>query len=345
MKSIGNRVTAAFLAAIISCAFVVSQDQIILEASNVVYAADAYSLSAPSRPVAKRSTDSVYLTWNSVSSADAYIVYIKKATDEEFVKYKTVKSAACQIKNLMQGTEYKVKVTPIKINSKNVITDKGKSAIWSVTTTVYDDKVSDLKVTSAISNSNAEMAGGGEMYYNYKSTVTVSWNALASADSYYVCHDNGFGPSPVKDIKYFKSGNRICATITGMPAGTKRRLVVYPVKKINGKEYKGKGSAITFTTAAPTLSSILKFDGGSYSYLGDGTYLTSGKYSAFSEMFTIAYIVGILGCSFGSSEDIDDNCTKYYIKYNDVNIGAIYYYTNPNNDYYLKFTIRDITYQ
>lgn len=53
MKSIGNRVSAAFLAAIISCGFVVSQDQIILEASNVVYAADAYSLSAPSRPEEK----------------------------------------------------------------------------------------------------------------------------------------------------------------------------------------------------------------------------------------------------------------------------------------------------
>lgn len=66
-----------------------------------------------------KTANTVTLTWDKVSGADAYTVYMYNSTTGKYEKYKTVSSNTCTVKSLKKNTKYKFKVAALdKVNGK-----------------------------------------------------------------------------------------------------------------------------------------------------------------------------------------------------------------------------------
>lgn len=338
MKSRKCKAVVLFIALIGSAGMLTVPNNIVPQEHFSVCAAES-TMSAPSKPRSQTGTDSVKLSWNSVSGADAYTVYYKRADKEEYIKYKTVKNPECLIKDLKPGTPYSVKVTPIKLNEKSVVTERGKSAVWTVKTAVYNDIVQNLKATSKLGGSKTEMYAGGEMVNYSQASVTLSWDILPSADAYVIAN----GSNVYSSCDFYQKNGRAYATIDGLYAASKYNLTVYPVKFENGLKAKGKGRSITFTTAAPKFSQLLDLGALSdFTSLGNNTYLSTGEYSAYAEEISIAAKWAIKGGDLSSLSTDVPNLDRHYITYNGIKIGIINFYTDPYNSNYLKIVIQDL---
>lgn len=76
-------------------------------------------LAAPTGIKSEKTKNTVTLTWNSVSGADAYRVYIYDSSKGKYVKYKDVSGAKCTVKGLSSGKTYKFKVAALEeVNGK-----------------------------------------------------------------------------------------------------------------------------------------------------------------------------------------------------------------------------------
>lgn len=82
--------------------------------------ASSDTLAAPDNIKASSTTpNSVTITWDKVSGADAYTVYMYNSTTGKYEKYKTVTSNSCVIKSLKKNTKYKFKIVALdKVNGK-----------------------------------------------------------------------------------------------------------------------------------------------------------------------------------------------------------------------------------
>lgn len=90
-------------------------------------------LPAPSGFKAKATKSSLKITWNEVSGADAYRVYMYNSKTGKYEKYKDVGTAQCTVTGLKSGTKYKFKVVALdKQNGK--YTAGTSSPAFSVTT-------------------------------------------------------------------------------------------------------------------------------------------------------------------------------------------------------------------
>lgn len=72
------------------------------------------TLAAPTGIKASKSTDKITLSWNTVSGADAYRVYMYDPSTGEYEKYKDVSGAKCTVSGLKSGTSYKFKIAALK---------------------------------------------------------------------------------------------------------------------------------------------------------------------------------------------------------------------------------------
>lgn len=76
-------------------------------------------LAAPTGIKSSKTRNSVTLTWNSISGADAYRVYIYDSSKGKYIKYKDVSGTKCTISGLASGTTYKFKVAALEeVNGK-----------------------------------------------------------------------------------------------------------------------------------------------------------------------------------------------------------------------------------
>ncbi len=71
-------------------------------------------LSAPTDINASSSSSRVLLSWEAVSGADAYRVYIYNTSTGKYEKYKDVSGTKCTVSGLESGTSYKFKVAALK---------------------------------------------------------------------------------------------------------------------------------------------------------------------------------------------------------------------------------------
>lgn len=338
MKSKKMKIIALLLSAVGAAGLLTIPNDLIPAEHFSVCAAQS-TLSAPKKPVSTTETDSIKLKWNAVSGADAYIVYYRTADTEEYQKYKTVKNPECLIKELTPGTAYDVKVTPIKLDEKNIVTERGKSAVWAVMTATYRDCVQNLKATTKLEGTQTDMYAGGEMVSSLTASITLSWDILPSADAYVISD----GYNVVKKCEFTQKNGRAYATIKGLSAARKFKLTVYPVKFENDMKYKGKGKSITITTASPKVSQVLDLStGSSFISLGNNTYVTTGEYKAWVEEMSIATVLALHGGDLSTLETDVENLERHYITYNETKIGIINFYTNPRDPYYLKIIIQEL---
>lgn len=91
-------------------------------------------VSAPTNIKAKKTSNSVTLTWDKADGADMYRVYKYNEKTGKYEKYKDVKSAKCTISGLKANTKYKFKVVSYSKNSDGKYVKGESSKAVSVTT-------------------------------------------------------------------------------------------------------------------------------------------------------------------------------------------------------------------
>ena len=72
------------------------------------------TLAAPTGIKSSKSTDKIILSWDAVSGADAYRVYMYDSSTGEYEQYKDVSGTKCTISGLKSGTAYKFKIAALK---------------------------------------------------------------------------------------------------------------------------------------------------------------------------------------------------------------------------------------
>lgn len=72
------------------------------------------SLAAPTGIKASKTSSSVTLSWNSVTGADAYRVYMYDPDTEEYEQYKDVSGTKCTVSGMKSGKTYKFKVAALE---------------------------------------------------------------------------------------------------------------------------------------------------------------------------------------------------------------------------------------
>lgn len=91
------------------------------------------SLAAPTGIKTSKTSSRVTLTWNSVSGADAYRIYIYDPDTGEYEQYKDVSETKCTISGLKSGATYKFKVAALEESGGKYKAGK-RSKVVSVTT-------------------------------------------------------------------------------------------------------------------------------------------------------------------------------------------------------------------
>lgn len=72
------------------------------------------SLAAPIGIKASKTSSSITLSWNKVSGADAYRIYMYDADTGEYEQYKDVSGTKCTVSGLKSGTAYKFKIAALE---------------------------------------------------------------------------------------------------------------------------------------------------------------------------------------------------------------------------------------
>lgn len=91
------------------------------------------TLAAPTGIKSAKTKNTVTLTWDATSGADAYRVYIYDSSTGEYEQYKDVSGTKCTVSGLKSGTTYKFKVAALKKSNGKYKAGKRSKEI-SVTT-------------------------------------------------------------------------------------------------------------------------------------------------------------------------------------------------------------------
>ena len=95
---------------------------------NISITAEA-AISKPSAPTSLKATvsgNTAKLTWDKVSGAEGYRVYIYNFTAKKYKKYKDVKRTSCEINSLTEGKNYLFKVAALKDGTVGTKSNKVK---------------------------------------------------------------------------------------------------------------------------------------------------------------------------------------------------------------------------
>lgn len=201
----------------------------IIEAS----AASNSKLKAPEEIATSATKTSIKLKWEEVAGADAYRVYKYDSSEKKYVKYKTVSTPKCTIKELLSGTKYKFKIAVvIKKNGKYY------SQNYTETISVTTEKLDAPKDITATADS---------------SSITLKWKKVSEADAYRVYQYDATKKKYVKTEAVPNAITETTCTITGLTAGTTYKFKIAALVK-NGNKYSVQkaSSAVTKATVSNT---------------------------------------------------------------------------------------------
>lgn len=153
-------------------------------------AASSTKLAAPTDVKATKTSNSVKLSWNAVSGAGGYRVYMYNASTKKYEKYKDVTGTTCTIKGLKASTTYKFKVATLKFSTQ-----------------------SSSKTISKKTSSTG-------------TSVKLTWSAVKGADGYRVYKYNA---STKKYVKYKDVLTTSCS-VTKLKASTTYKFKITPLK-------------------------------------------------------------------------------------------------------------------
>ncbi len=199
-------------------------------------------LAAPKlNPVKINTNGSFTLSWNSVSNADKYKIYIKQ-TDGSYKLMKTTSATSFTTAVAAIGRTYSYKIKAV--NSKYNIS----SAFSNIESAKYDNKLSSPNMSPVVINSDC--------------SFKLSWSAVSGADKYeiYLLGSNG---------KYNLMKTTTATSFTTAVA-TYGREYAYKVRAIDSKNnvYSEFSNVITGVNkkkmSTPTLKSIIVNDNGTF---------------------------------------------------------------------------------
>lgn len=134
---------------------------------------------APTNFKAKKTSNSITLSWSAVDGADMYRVYKYNPKTQKYEKYKDVKSAKCTIKKLSAKTKYKFKVVSYAKNKDGkYVKGKSSKAVSVTTAAVKEESAKPPKSVDNVKLVGNDTAGYITTYYDY--TYTESDNGSFS---------------------------------------------------------------------------------------------------------------------------------------------------------------------
>lgn len=170
-------------------------------------------------------TDTVIsVKWNKVSGATGYKVYRTDDSGKKVMAVGTVKTNAVSIKKLKASTVYKIKVVAYKsVGGKVLLGAENVAAIMTTPSAVKGLKTS----------------------RNGVSSITLSWNKVASADGYIVYRLSGKNWIKIKQIS---KNTTVSFVSSKLRAGTEWKYKVVAYKKHGNSVVKNVGSQISSVT-------------------------------------------------------------------------------------------------
>lgn len=226
-----RKIAAALLASVVMLTGV---PEIMPSVTFSTYAAS--KLSAPKGFKAKStSKTSITLTWNKVSGADGYRIFMHSEKTDEYETYDTVKSTTYTVEDLSPGKTYKFKVAAVvKRSGKYVV--QTKSSKLSVKTKSSTSVTAPKNITTSSSTNS----------------IKLSWSSVSGASAYRVYL---YDPD-TEEYETYKNVTGTSCTVDGLSPGKK---YYFKVATLTGKKgsYKvqKKSDKITASTKSSGSSS------------------------------------------------------------------------------------------
>lgn len=206
-----TRILAALLAGIMVFTGV---PQFVEPMTVTSYAASA-KLAAPTGIKATCTDTTIKLSWNKVSGADAYKVYMYNSKTGKYEKYKNIAGTSCTVKGLTANTKYKFKLAAL-VKSGNSYKEQTKTAVINISTSKKEELLPPPEKVS-LQSSN--------------SSISISWSAVKGADAYAIYIAPG-----VSDVfELYKNISNTNYTLNDLKANTPYKIKIAALKKKNGK--------------------------------------------------------------------------------------------------------------
>lgn len=172
-------------------------------------------LPAPDNFKASEVTESyIRLSWDAVTGADGYALYMYDNQNKEYSKFKTTTKDNYKVKNLSANTKYKFKIaTLIKVNEKYKLQNESK---------VLTVKTEEEKKLAAPSNIKSTAKA---------SSIVLTWDSVQGASAYKVYALNIF----TNDWEKYKTVTGTQCTIKDLESNTTYQFKIATMAKVNGK--------------------------------------------------------------------------------------------------------------
>ena len=229
-----KQITAFLTAAVLSFGAVPAAETVLPDSVQTgIFASAADNAPAKVKGVKASSVTqtTALLSWNSVSKAKGYRIYVYDAKAKKYTKVTTVKSTAVSYKliGLTPDTEYKYKVRAYKkVNDKTVWGTASEAAAFT-TKTYAPAQVKNVKASAKSA-----------------SKIKLSWGKVTNAKGYRIYKYND---STKKFEKVTTVGSGTTSyTVTGLSKGKSYKFKVRAYRKVSGVTYWGKPSAAVSVT-------------------------------------------------------------------------------------------------
>ena len=278
--------------------------------------------------VTSKETTTIKLSWNKVSKATGYRVYMYNSSKKKYEYLGKTNGTSYTMKKLKTAQEYK-----IKIRAYRTLKNKNYYGSYSsvITTTTKPIEVNNLKATA-----------------QSDTMITLSWDKVTRASGYKVYAYN----TSTKKYEEKASVSKNSAKITELTQAKTYKIKVRAYKTVNKKNYYGAYSKVITTFTKPTKVIELKVSNASINSINLTWNKVSGatgyqvyKYNSSSKKyeyqgetkenkFYISNLNSATGYNFKVRAYITYNNTKYYGAYSEVLDTATY----PNKVLGLKVT-------
>lgn len=229
-----KQITAFLTAAVLSFGAVPAAETVLPDSVQTgIFASAADNAPAKVKGVKASSVTqtTALLSWNSVSKAKGYRIYVYDAKAKKYTKVTTVKSTAVSYKliGLTPDTEYKYKVRAYKkVNDKTVWGTASEAAAFT-TKTYAPAQVKNVKASAKSA-----------------SKIKLSWGKVTNAKGYRIYKYN---ESTKKFEKVTTVGSGTTSyTVSGLSKGKSYKFKVRAYRKVSGVTYWGKPSAAVSVT-------------------------------------------------------------------------------------------------
>ena len=152
-----------------------------------------------SKITATQTTTSITLSWNKVTGADGYRVYVYNTSTKKYDKLKDVKNPTLKVTSLKAGTAYKYKIKAYK---------KDDGAIYGAASDAFETCTKPATPTLKVTSTKTGVA-------------SLSWNNVAGESGYQVYY------STKKDSGYKKLATYKANTVKGTKSNLKSKSTYY----------------------------------------------------------------------------------------------------------------------